>query len=100
LDQARCVHLVLSAETREQSCRVLNCLACWLMRSLAVLLVEQVDRLSRRTSADWEKLKAELTAPLCVLALDLPTSWMMATNDADEFTGRTFEAIKEWCWIC
>ena len=27
-----------------------------------ILLVEQVDRLSRLTTGDWEKLKAELTA--------------------------------------
>ena len=60
-----------------------------------VLLVEQVDRLSRLTSGDWEKLKAELTARrVRVVALDLPTSWMMATNNADEFTGRMFEAIN------
>ncbi|MBT1516882.1 recombinase family protein [Bradyrhizobium sp. SRL28] len=60
-----------------------------------VLLVEQVDRLSRLTSADWEKLKAELTARrVRVVALDLPTSWMMATSNADEFTGRMFEAIN------
>jgi DNA invertase Pin-like site-specific DNA recombinase len=60
-----------------------------------VLLVEQVDRLSRLTSADWEKLKAELTARrVRVVALDLPTSWMMATNNPDEFTGRMFEAIN------
>jgi DNA invertase Pin-like site-specific DNA recombinase len=60
-----------------------------------ILLVEQVDRLSRLTSADWEKLKAELTARrVRVVALDLPTSWMMATKSADEFTGRMFEAIN------
>ena len=60
-----------------------------------ILLVEQVDRLSRLTSADWEKLKTELTARrVRVVALDLPTSWMMATNNADEFTGRMFEAIN------
>ena len=29
-----------------------------------------------------------------VLALDLPTSWMMATNAGDEFMGRMFEAIS------
>ena len=29
-----------------------------------------------------------------VVALDLPTSWMMATNSVDEFTGRMFEAIN------
>src|SRR5215217_8483365 len=60
-----------------------------------ILLVEQVDRLSRLTIADWEKLKAELTARrVRVVALDLPTSWMMATSNADEFTGRMFEAIN------
>ena len=60
-----------------------------------ILLVEQVDRLSRLTSADWERLKSELTARrLRVVALDLPTSWSMATNSTDEFTGRMFEAIN------
>ena len=28
------------------------------------------------------------------MALDLPTSWMMATASADEFTSRMFEAIN------
>lgn len=60
-----------------------------------ILLVEQVDRLSRLTASDWERLKAELTARrVRVVALDLPTSWMMATSSADEFTGRMFEAIN------
>jgi DNA invertase Pin-like site-specific DNA recombinase len=60
-----------------------------------VLLVEQVDRLSRLVAADWERLKAELTTRrVKVVALDLPTSWMMATKSADEFTGRMFEAIN------
>ncbi len=68
----------------------------WLTRSPATSCwVEQVDRLSRLTSADWEKLKAELTLRrVRVVALDLPTSWMMATANADEFTGRLFEAIN------
>ncbi len=60
-----------------------------------MLLVEQVDRLSRLTSADWEKLKAELAArQVRVVALDLPTSWIMATDKADDFTARMFEAIN------
>src|SRR3954454_3403016 len=60
-----------------------------------ILLVEQVDRLSRLTDADWQKLKAELTSRrVRVVALDLPTSWMMATTNGDEFTGRMFEAIN------
>ncbi|SIO54833.1 Site-specific DNA recombinase [Bradyrhizobium erythrophlei] len=60
-----------------------------------ILLVEQVDRLSRLTAADWEKLKAEIAARhVRVVALDLPTSWMMATANADPFTSRMFEAIN------
>lgn len=60
-----------------------------------ILLVEQVDRLSRLGVADWERLKAELAArKVRVVALDLPTSWMMATKTGDEFTGRMFEAIN------
>jgi DNA invertase Pin-like site-specific DNA recombinase len=60
-----------------------------------ILLVEQVDRLSRLTEGDWQKLKAELEARhIRVVALDLPTSWMMAAKAADEFTGRMFEAIN------
>lgn len=59
-----------------------------------VLLIEQVDRLSRLTSADWQKLRVELAArQVRVVALDLPTSWMLATQ-ADDFTARMFEAIN------
>ena len=60
-----------------------------------VLLVEQVDRLSRLTAADWDKLKAEIAArQVRVVALDLPTSWTMATADTDAFTARMHEAIN------
>lgn len=60
-----------------------------------VLLVEQVDRLSRLTSSDWERLKAELASRhIRVVALDLPTSWMMANTKADDFTARMFDAIN------
>jgi DNA invertase Pin-like site-specific DNA recombinase len=55
-----------------------------------VLLVEQVDRLSRLTTSDWQKLRAELDAKrVRVVALDLPKSWMLAAP-ADEFTGRNY----------
>ncbi|WP_076859385.1 recombinase family protein [Bradyrhizobium mercantei] len=60
-----------------------------------VLLVEQVDRLSRLTTADWDKLRGELkTRQVRVVALDLPTSWMMAAGNGDEFTARMFDAIN------
>jgi DNA invertase Pin-like site-specific DNA recombinase len=60
-----------------------------------VLLIEQVDRLSRLGAADWDRLKAELAArKVRVVALDLPTSWTMATGKVDDFTARMFEAIN------
>lgn len=60
-----------------------------------LILIEQVDRLSRLTACDWEKLKAEIASrALRVVALDLPTSWMMATKTPDEFTSRMFNAIN------
>ncbi len=61
------------------------------------LLVEQVDRLSRLNAADWQKLRSEIAARrVRVVALDLPTSWMMldAKAEGDEFTARMFEAIN------
>ncbi len=61
-----------------------------------ILLVEQVDRLSRLTAPDWERLKTDLAArKVRVVALDLPTSWMMATTSTDAFTARMFEAINQ-----
>ena len=74
-----------------------------LMRLLAdcepgdVLLTEQVDRLSRLTEADWQALRAELTAKgVLVVALDLPTSHgaMAAGAGADDFTTRMLGAVN------
>lgn len=60
-----------------------------------VLLVEQVDRLSRLNAADWESLKAQIAAKrVRVVALDLPTSWLMVAGNGDEFTARMFDAIN------
>src|SRR4051794_2609843 len=59
-----------------------------------ILLCEQVDRLSRLTEADWRRLRAEIEArQVRVVALDLPTSWMLAAP-ADDFTGRMFAAVN------
>lgn len=59
-----------------------------------VLLVEQVDRLSRLTSPDWIKLRAAIDAKqVRIVALDLPTSWSLAAP-VDEFTGRMFAAVN------
>src|ERR1700735_4854217 len=59
-----------------------------------VLLIEQVDRLSRLTEGDWRKLRANLDAKqIRVVALDLPTSWLLAAL-ADDFTARMFGAVN------
>lgn len=59
-----------------------------------VLLIEQVDRLSRLSSADWQRLKTELDSrQVRVVALDLPTSWSLAAP-ADDFTARMFAALN------
>lgn len=59
-----------------------------------VLLIEQVDRLSRLNAADWETLKAKLAAKrIRVVALDLPTSWS-GTQPADEATAAILDAIN------
>lgn len=83
-------------------CRGLSAARPALFRLLAdaqpgdILLIEQVDRLSRLTEPDWEKLKAELLArQIRVVALDLPTSWAMATAKPDDFTSRMLGAIIE-----
>ena len=58
-----------------------------------VLLIEQVDRLSRLNEDDWRKLRAEIDARgLRVVALDLPTSWSLTSQD--EFTSRMLGAIN------
>lgn len=59
-----------------------------------ICLIEQVDRLSRLNADDWSKLKTELQSRrVRVVALDLPTSWMMTTA-TDDITGRMMDALN------
>lgn len=61
-----------------------------------VLLCEQVDRLSRLSAPDWERLKLMIKERgVRVVALDLPTSWTMAATSTDDFTNRMFAAIND-----
>ncbi|WP_330212270.1 recombinase family protein [Pseudomonas sp. Z18(2022)] len=63
-----------------------------------ILLIEQVDRLSRLNEVDWQKLRAELKAKgVLVVALDLPTSHqsMRAGRKGDDFTTRMLTAIND-----
>ena len=60
-----------------------------------VLLVEQVDRISRLTGEDWEALKAIITEKgIRVVALDLPTSHQLMKTRGDEFTERMLSAVN------
>lgn len=60
-----------------------------------VLLVEQVDRLSRLNAEDWDRLKTEIrTRRVRVVALDLPTSWMLAVGNKDDIQSRMLDAIN------
>ena len=61
-----------------------------------VLLVEQVDRLSRLNAEDWETLKAELTAKrIRIVALDLPTSFIGAkASSLDDTTQALLDAVN------
>lgn len=58
------------------------------MKPRDVILIEQVDRLSRLNDADWEILRKEITDKrLSVVSLALPTSHMALTNAvSDDFT--------------
>lgn len=59
-----------------------------------LLLVEQVDRLSRLNAEDWAKLKVEIGAKrVRVVALDLPTSYQLA-NASDDFSSRMLDAVN------
>lgn len=58
-----------------------------------VLLIEQVDRLSRLNDADWDALKQEIqNRGVRIVALDLPTSWQ--SIHPDETTARIMQAVN------
>jgi DNA invertase Pin-like site-specific DNA recombinase len=60
-----------------------------------VVLVEQIDRISRLKDDDWDSLKSIIKAKgLKVVSLDLPTSHQFAVVN-DEFTGRMLSAIND-----
>lgn len=64
-----------------------------------VLLVEQVDRLSRLTEVDWQKLRGIIKdKDVRVVSLDLPTShqfMVQGAGVADNFTSRMLGAIND-----
>ncbi|EAR62961.1 recombinase family protein [Neptuniibacter caesariensis] len=60
-----------------------------------VLLVEQVDRLTRLTAEDWSTLKRTIEDKgLLVVSLDLPTSFAALQADDQSFTGDILKAVN------
>lgn len=61
-----------------------------------ILLVEQVDRLTRLNASDWQKLKGQIAAKrVRIVALDLPTSWQLVAQPQDDFGARMLDAIND-----
>lgn len=61
-----------------------------------VLLLEQVDRLSRLNETDWLKLRADIEARgVLIVAQDLPTSWtLLKCDESGEFMRRMMGAVN------
>lgn len=61
-----------------------------------VILIEQVDRLSRLDDAGWEMLRKQIAdKQLAVVSLDLPTSHLALTCAvADDFTRSMLKAVN------
>ena len=61
-----------------------------------ILLVEQVDRISRLNKRDWEALRQMINdKKIRVVAFDLPTSHQLLISSNDEFTERMLSAIND-----
>lgn len=61
-----------------------------------ILLVEDIDRLSRLNSNDWKKLKSFIQSKsIRIVAVNVPTTWSQITTSADDFDSRIFSAINE-----
>lgn len=61
-----------------------------------VLLIEDVDRLSRLKGDEWEKLKAIIRQRgVWVVAVNVPTTWQHLSPRANEFDSRMFGAIND-----
>lgn len=61
-----------------------------------LLLVESIDRLSRLTQQQWGELKDRIKEKgLCIVAMDLPTSWQSLGDTASEMTSGILRAVNE-----
>lgn len=60
-----------------------------------VILIEQVDRITRLNSDDWFKLKNIISSKgLNIVSIDIPMSYQALKNNGDEFTNRMVHALN------
>ncbi len=61
-----------------------------------VILIEQVDRLTRLDDAGWETLRKQITdKQLAIVSLDLPTSHLaLSSTISDDFTRSMLKAVN------
>ena len=61
-----------------------------------ILLVEDIDRLSRLASTEWENLKGIIRErEVCVVAVNVPTTWQHLSPIQNEFDARMLGAIND-----
>ena len=61
-----------------------------------ILLVEDIDRLSRLASTEWENLKGIIRErEVRVVAVNVPTTWQHLSPIQNEFDARMFGAIND-----
>lgn len=61
-----------------------------------ILLIEDVDRLSRLREADWHNLKSKLREQnIKIVAVNVPTTWQSLNPEQSEFDARIFAAIND-----
>jgi len=60
-----------------------------------ILLIEQIDRLTRLTADDWSTLKTAITSKgIKIVSMDLPTSLMVLKNVDDAFMDGIMSAVN------
>ena len=60
-----------------------------------ILLIGEIDSLTRLNMGVWERLRAEITAcDVLIVSADLPTSWKMVSTERDEMHGLVVHAIN------
>lgn len=61
-----------------------------------ILLIEDIDRLSRLNAKDWDKLKQLIKSKsIRIVAVNVPTTWSQVKSSAGDFDSRILAAIND-----